>query len=362
MTTCCTAEGSRRYAERHGNGTGAYPETQGLALSSIGLGTYLGDATDEADARYTEAIYAALAGGCNVLDTAINYRNQRSERCVGAALKQAIEEGIVQRDEVFVSTKGGFVPFDGHRPENPQGYFTETFIDPGHCAYEDVVAGCHVMTPGYLNFQLERSLANLGLESVDLYYIHNPEIQLTEVDGVEFNRRLSASFQMLEDQVAAGRIRFYGTATWNGYRVRPSDKEYLNLAALGKLAEDVGGKDHHFRFIQLPVNLGMAEAFRAQNQDGGITSAVELANRLGISVMASGSISQGRLASALSAAIADQLGQEGSNVQRCLNLVRSIPGVSTALVGMGRKEHVEENLKTLALAPLSGDTIEGLYA
>src|SRR5439155_23840451 len=56
-------------------------------VSSLGNGTYLGRDDDWTDAAYTVAVRRALQLGINVVDTAINYRNQRSERAVGRALR-----------------------------------------------------------------------------------------------------------------------------------------------------------------------------------------------------------------------------------------------------------------------------------
>jgi len=64
-----------------------------LWFSSIGLGTYLGEPDDAADGEYVDAISSALRSGINVLDTAINYRHQRSERNMGTALARLIRDG-----------------------------------------------------------------------------------------------------------------------------------------------------------------------------------------------------------------------------------------------------------------------------
>ena len=66
--------------------TDHFRAAQNLWLSSIGIGTYLGQPEDETDRRYTEAIVRAVELGANVIDTAANYRFQRSERSIGAAL------------------------------------------------------------------------------------------------------------------------------------------------------------------------------------------------------------------------------------------------------------------------------------
>src|SRR5262249_44860769 len=108
-----TAEGTARYGARfpelakagHFRQPAHAPGASALSLSSLGLGTYLGEADAAADAAYTEAIVAALRSGINVLDTAINYRHQRSERNIGAALEPMIAAGELRRDEVLVCTK-----------------------------------------------------------------------------------------------------------------------------------------------------------------------------------------------------------------------------------------------------------------
>ena len=89
MSGGATKEGTRAYAEKFRGvaGDGHFREAQDLVVSSLGIGTYLGQPNDDKDAGYTAAIIAAVQAGINVIDTAINYRFQRSERNVGAALK-----------------------------------------------------------------------------------------------------------------------------------------------------------------------------------------------------------------------------------------------------------------------------------
>src|SRR5439155_25890669 len=134
-----TAEGTARYRDRFPKlrDAGHFRRPESVAgvgklwLSSIGLGTYLGEPTETVDASYTEAISTALRSGINVLDTAINYRHQRSERNIGAALRELIGADELKRDEVLACTKAGYLAFDGDMPADARGYFMREYVQPG---------------------------------------------------------------------------------------------------------------------------------------------------------------------------------------------------------------------------------------
>lgn len=359
-----TEEGTACYRKRFDGKLPSdhFRRSQGLWLSSIGLGTYLGNHDSATDNLYCQAALRSVELGSNVIDAAINYRFQRSERSIGAALKKLSERGI-QREEIIVATKGGFLPFDGSPPKDIRSYFNEAFAKPGIAAFSDVVAGCHCMTPNYLTHQLDSSLKNLGLESVDIYYLHNPETQFAEVSREEFNHRLLKAFEALEGAASAGKLRMYGTATWNGYRNDPGTKDYLSLAEVVEIAKKAGGEKHHFKVIQLPLNLAMHEALTKHNQTvaGEDMSALEAAQRLGITVMCSASILQGQLARNLPPEIAGVFGGLQTDAQRSLQFVRSTPGVATVLVGMKQLAHVEENLKVAQIPPVPWEQYAKLF-
>jgi aryl-alcohol dehydrogenase-like predicted oxidoreductase len=362
-----TLEGTARYAERFGgrNASGHFREGSGKWLSSLGIGTYLGDPDAITDELYIAAVARALELGVNVIDTAINYRFQRSERSVGTALKTQVAAGKVARDEVVVATKGGFLTPDGEFPQNPNEYFRREYLDPGVLKPEDVVGGMHCMSPRYLEDQIERSRKNLGLEAIDIYFVHNPETQLQAVPRVEFLRRLGMAFGKLESQVRAGAIRCYGVATWDGFRRPPRAADYLSLEETVRLAEEVGGKEHHFKVVQLPFNLAMPEAYAFANQKvgGEEISFLEAARRLGITVLASASILQGQVARDLPDELRSALnGRLKTDAQRAIQFARSAPGVGTALVGMKRVEHVEENLKLREVPPLAAERFAGFFS
>lgn len=353
--TAATPEGTQAYVaarSTHNVVREHFRDVEGLLISSIGLGTYLGHHDEETDELYRRAVVRAVERGCNVIDTAINYRCQRSERSIGQALRDLAKKGIGS-EQVVVATKGGFIPYDDAPPGDTQQYLEENFYKTGLLEPADVVGGCHAMTPRYLEHQLDRSLENLGVETIDIYYLHNPETQLDEVPRQEFVGRLRAAFECLEKVAANGKIGFYGTATWNAFRQPAHAGDFLSMEEVVSLAREVGGDAHRFRFVQLPYSLAMTEALAGQNQsvDGHKMSALMAAEELGISVMSSASIAQGRLTHGLPDWLGKLLKGMDSDVQRSLQFARSTPGLTTALVGMKQVEHVDENLGVAKIAP-----------
>jgi aryl-alcohol dehydrogenase-like predicted oxidoreductase len=318
---CATPEGTARYRQRFTDRLAPthFQVQHGLVLSSIGIGTYLGNADDATDDSYTRSVVRAVELGVNVIDSAANYRFQRSERSIGKALQQLANEHGIAREELVICTKGGYLPFDGAPPRNVREYVDETFVKPGIASFDDIVAGSHCMTPAYLQSQLEQSLRNMGIECVDVYYIHNPESQLGYVTDDDFYQRLKLAFERLEENRRQGKLAHYGVATWNGFRTPPDSDGHHSLTRMVELAREVGGEQHGFHFIQLPFNVAMPEA----------ADVVDEAQRLGVTVIASASLLQGRIPP-----------------QTAIEFVRSVPGITTALIGMSRVEHVEENLAT----------------
>jgi Predicted oxidoreductases (related to aryl-alcohol dehydrogenases) len=335
MTTGrATPAGTARYRSRFA--PEFYRDAQGLSVSTLGLGTYLGGMDSATDDGYAGAVAAAVCGGINFLDAAINYRHQRSELSIGAALSGLFASGEFQRDEIVVCTKAGFL--------------TPGAV-PSTLSKGDIVAGMHSMAPDFLADQIDRSRANLGLETLDVFYLHNPETQLAHISGDEFDARIGAAFARLEKIAAEGKIGFYGAATWDGFR-KPSGG--LKLSRLVEIARDAGGADHHFRFIQLPFNLAMTEAITQQPEsvDGQKVSVLEAAGKAGVNVIASATLLQAKLSRGLPAALAERIPGFETDAQRAIQFTRSTPGITVALVGMSSAEHVRENLAVSQVKPI----------
>ncbi|MGH9573629.1 MAG: aldo/keto reductase [Candidatus Acidiferrales bacterium] len=359
-----TPQATKDYAARFASHAahGHFREAAGgLTVSSIGIGTYLGEADAATDRRYTEAAIAACEGGINFIDTAINYRLQRSERSVGAALQALVARGY-KREEFVVCTKAGFLTPDATMPDDASEYFQREYVSRGVFRTEDIVAGCHSLVPKFLADQLERSRRNLGLECVDVFYLHNPETQLGEISREEFRQRIRDAFAFCESAIVRGKIAAYGLATWKAFRENPTSENHLSLEEMASIARGLAGEAHRFRFVQLPMNLAMPEALTNANQvvNGKTMAMVQAARALGITLVASAALLQGQLTSKLPAQMAEVLGLS-NDAERALQFVRSVPGLTTALVGMSRVEHVRANLALLSVEPAPRDQFLKLF-
>lgn len=347
---CATAEGTAAFGQtRTQADPGHWRDALGLTVSSIGFGSYLGNPDDATDKEYAAALRKAMSLGVNLIDSAINYRYQRSERAIGAALKAAVEADEISREHVVVCTKGGYLP-----AEEPGEWFAKEVVAKKLAAAEDLVDDCHCLAPAFLKDQIDRSRANLGVEMIDVYYVHNPEQQLPTLGPDAFYARLTEAFRALETAAEEGAIACYGTATWDGFRVSPGAPNHVSLERLLQCAAEAGGEEHHFRVVQLPFNLGLVEAAAAPTQElnGDRTTLLDAAYECGVIVITSAPLLQGRLIGRMVPQLRERFPGLETDAQRLLQFARSAPGVLAPLVGMKSAAHVEENLRLIAKPPL----------
>lgn len=359
-------ESARRFLTSHGLEYHQIRKFCGVPVSSLALGTYLGNLDELTDSKVTAACLQAIDLGCNFFDTAINYRAQRAERSVGEAIRRAVLAGKAKREDLFVSTKGGFVPCDRIYNSDIKGLFQSEYVAKGLATQDDLIAGCHCMEPKYLDDQIEKSRKNLGLETIDLYYLHNPETQLEELPERVFYVKLKEAFEVLERAVADGRIGAYGLATWSGFREEPASTQSMQLEtcleAAKFAAQAVGAKEHHFKAIQLPLNLAMPEAALVRTQKIGATTlpAIEAAKTFELDVAVSVPLFQARLCHGLPDFIVEKFPEEMSQAHCALAFTTAFASVDAAMVGMKDLEHVKHNLALLKKEPLSGDELRAV--
>lgn len=365
-----TLEGTKSFAQKnHSRGFSPDFFTLGdeFCLSSVGFGSYVPEPYKEESYlfSYTDSILQAIKSGSNLIDTAINYRYQQSEREIGKALGLAFTQGVASRDEIVVCSKGGFLPLDYPFPENPFEWIKQTVIDSKLASMEDIAMDQHCMTPEYISWSLDKSLENLGLSTIDVYYLHNPEVQLGFVDAEQFYKKIGDVFVVLESARACGKIGYYGVATWNAFSYEPENLEYISIAKLVQIANDIAGADNGFKFIQMPYNLGKPHAYIYQNQEieGLFYTPIQAARRLGLNVITSSSLLQMNLFKRpFSDNFRTYIGLDyASDIHRAIQFSRSATGISSSLIGSSSVEHVMHNMEIAKFSRTIRESYEQIF-
>ncbi len=259
------------------NARGEFGAT-GLVVSRLGFGCYR---VDEITAEHAAALKLALRSGINLIDTSTNYTDGGSERLVGKVLQEFFKSGELQREEIVVVSKAGYV--QGQNMHLAQERERQGRGFPEMVKY---MQNCwHCIHPDFLSDQLFRSLARLQLDHLDVLLLHNPEYFLSDalhhrrhaLDAArdEYYRRLAVAFSFLEEQVAAGRIAYYGVSS-NTFPHAGSHPEFTALERLWEIAASLS-PPHHFRVIQFPANLFETGAMFEKNQAGGTRTLLEFA-------------------------------------------------------------------------------------
>lgn len=102
---------------------------------------------------------------------------------------------------------------------------------------------------------MERSLINLGLETIDVFYLNNVIENHLPFLGVEkFENRLAKAFELCEKMVQSKKIQYYGISSWACLRLPATDKDHYDFQRVTDIARKVAGNKHKLRFLQVPVN------------------------------------------------------------------------------------------------------------
>ena len=334
--------------------------TLATRLSSIGIGTHRGLADDATDASYASALLLGLKHGIKLIDTAINYRNMRSERVVGQAILEHLASGN-SRESVFVVTKGGYVPLDSAEERSRISWITEELIKPGFLLPHEEAAR-HTIRSGWMRESLRLSEANLGIDTIDGFLVHNPELAKRQL-GSSFWLELTRTFAMLEEAVADGRIGCYGLALWRAARPLSYSAESLSLERAIICAETAAaGKTHHFRLLELPLNAMNLQPMQIRSQvaAGRKCTLLEAAEVHGLHVLTSASIAGAAQLSLKAKARLPDSDSLTDDYMRALQFTKSIPGVRSAIVGMRSVEHVRTALHVAALNNIPKSELEQL--
>lgn len=346
-----TTEGSRAYAKQFQNTTHQdfYREANGWYVSSVGLGACRG-VDEEEVLRYRGAVKEAFHGGVNLFDCGSNRFHANSERRLGEALQALIHEDNAHREAFIVC---------GHVDCTASGACGQS----SEIRQDKANGGCFIELEVLLD-EVERSRDTLGFESLDICYLSGIEAHLDAMDHDALLCSLHRVFEALELCIERGRLTAYGVATWNGFRRRDPANTGLQLSELLAVAREVAGSRHHFRFVQVPFNLMMVEAFTIATQrvNGEVPrSILDVAHEMGICVITTSTLLQSRLTRDLPPRVTEIFPEAETDAQRAIQFARSAPSVVSALAGMSRKEHVIENLGVARFAPVEGPRFRRLF-
>ncbi|TAJ25213.1 MAG: DUF255 domain-containing protein [Nitrospirae bacterium] len=296
-----TSGGTGAYAVRfvnHSRNTRGYGSlgSTGLTVSKLGFGGYRVDAEEP---EHRAALVKALREGCNLIDTSTNYTDGESERLVGSVLAELIALGNLTREEIIVVSKIGYV--QGRNLKQAEAREKAGKPYPDMVKYGEGI--WHCLHPEFLADQLHGSLDRLGLSTLDVCLLHNPEYFLSDamhrgedrsadrIDELrrQFYDRLRQAFAYFESQVAAGRLRYYGVSsnTCTASSENPeSTSLHLMLDAARAAARQAGVEAHHFSVLQCPMNLLESGALLTANTGpDGKQTPLELAQKAGIAIL-----------------------------------------------------------------------------
>jgi aryl-alcohol dehydrogenase-like predicted oxidoreductase len=344
-----TLEDTLSFAKKFAHYKDFYIKHNDLIFSKLGLGTFNKEPYKEENYvfHYIESVKQAIKSGINLIDTASNYRYGMSEKEIGIALTELGDE--VKREELIICSKGGFIQLQYPFPKDPYVWIEENIIAQGLATKEEIELDQHCMNPKFLEWSCKKSLENMNLKSFDIYFLHNPEMQLLKLGEKQFYKEIERVFETFERLVGEGLFSHYGVAVWNGFTSEVGER--INLEKLVQIAQKVGRSNHHFSYIQTPFNMAKTNVYtqNTQSVNGEECTLIQAAYRLGIGVISSSSLFQMNLFkksfSEQSGAILDASMTLQNDIQLALQFVRSTPGIISSLFGSIVPKHVKDNVE-----------------
>lgn len=251
-----------------------YPDIKSKVLgktefhaSICGFGCYR---IDDGIPQHQQALEKALQSGINIIDTSSNYSDGGSEILVGKVLNKLIAENKINRDNIIVVSKGGYLQGSNLKLGMEREKSGKPFNDVVKCS-QDL---WHCISPDFLENQISLSLQRLNLEQIDVYLLHNPEYFLTysiisdpERREREYYRRIKNAFIHLESEVKRGRISYYGISS-NTFAEKETKQNFTSLEKVIAIANEIS-EQNHFAVVQFPMNLienGGMNILNHQNQ------------------------------------------------------------------------------------------------
>lgn len=305
-----------------------------VAMSRLALGTHLGDATDAVSEQYRDAIVYALQHGITTIDGAINYRGMLSEKDEGIAIRKLIESGAMCREDFCITSKAGLLFGDITERINPKMYL-ENILKPQGITEKDFYQydGLYqTLNPAFFEIALDKSLQNLGLETIDIHYIHIPEISRSGMAEAEFYDKMEKLFCWYENKVKEGKIRSYGIALEFMGEEPEEAKWHFELEEIKRRADIAGKGNGSLKYVIFEYNIDCpyAQNTASQTVAGEKVTLAEACHKLGLETVASMPLAMG-----------DAL--KNHSVKELLEF--ALNGTDHVIVGSKNVKHIEEVLQ-----------------
>ena len=302
-------------------------------MTKLILGTHLGDFSDEVSLSYQQAVSFALQNGINSIDGAINYRGMRSEKDEGTAIRQLIQDGKLKREELCVSSKAGLLFGDITEKLNPRMYL-EKILKPQGISEADFFEYdglSQTLNPVFFEIALAKSRRNLGLETLDIHFIHIPEITRSGISQADFYDRMERLFRWYEEKVQEGKIRQFGIALEFMGKEPGESRWHFELEELMNRALKAGNGRTHFKHVIYEYNIlcPYPKSVASQTVENRILALADACRRLGLETEAS-------MPFAMGSAFRDHSVQE--------LLAFALGGADHVIVGSRNKDHIRELL------------------
>jgi len=308
-------------------------------LSKIGIGLYLGDETEIVDNNLFRVLERSLNTGINIFDCSPSYRNGKSEKLIGKLIRK------YPNKTYNISTKGGFIPFDFSKGEKAENNYIKELID-SNLIKEELFDQQYFQTfdVRYLQYSLQKTLENINRDSVEIYYIHNPEYLLERCGREIFLNHMRNVFHWIKTEIENRRILEFGISSWFGFFEREPSKR-LQLNDFINLSKEIGIRQH-FRYIQVPYNFYQTDLlfFKGQEVCNKQISLGSAAEKYNLSLITSATLNQGRLVNYTFPDKVTKIFPNMTSAQISLAFVLSTPSIKSCLVGTNSLDHLEELL------------------
>ncbi|GAA0126945.1 aldo/keto reductase [Clostridium sp. CTA-19] len=338
-----TLEGTKMYFNKMSVDNSILRRTPWFYTLPMAIGTYLGETKEVHSELYVDSIIYGLSHGVNYVDTAAIYREMRSEKDIGKALEYLInEKRLIKRKEIVISSKAGIIDNNYDLGISCSDYINNIILKEPSIKRENQIIeenqAIYSIDSALHEFSLKNSMENLKVSTIDIMYIHNPELSMSILKEKEFYNQLQELFKFYEQQVKNGRIRFYGMATWYAFRVEENNPMHISLEKVVSLAKKVGGEGHHFKFIQMPYNIKNTEASTSKTQkvNNRYVTPIEAANRLDLFVTISAPLNQCK-----------DFDNSEFNYKKLIDYVINTKGVYAAMIGSKRRENLIKNMDAI---------------